>query len=466
MKILIVFLMFFLSSIFTFADSNPSCVTVVSTACVTDQASWTANCKYYAGYSPVPADIACTEGSPMGCAKKDTCTCPEGQKINTVIDAGVEKTNCVSDEPGEESCPSGQFRDGRGKCNTKCEAPNVHNIMTDACEPVTDCVYPQLYNALANACADNPENCAEGAIRNVLTGQCQAYGDTSCPTGYSCADESCLTCAASGGGASSASGGAASSSPSGSASNGSSGSNTSAAPPKPPVGDSDNGDQGQPVTGSKPIPANTSPGACLTQNSAQVCNDFQNCQLTFGVGNCVGMSPEQTCPNQYVLNGQKYCVVANTGTGSSSGTAGSSGNSGSSGSASSAGECDPTKKSYDECMGRNKTPNATETSKINSDLVNAGNKAIDDYTKLIKEDTEAFTRDGITFKTAPDALKQAVLSHIPQASACQPITFTYFGTSKSLNCELFEKFKLILAWFCSLVTLYYIFHLAVKPVAR
>lgn len=474
-KIICSFLLFcFVSN--AFAESAPMCELTVFRGCLeSDQvAPWKSNCQYYDGYSAMPSDVACSSGTSLACSKIDSCSCPEGQKINTVINNGVMSTSCIPDEPsGDEECPAGQFKDGRGKCNTKCEAPNVYNVMVDACQPPANCTYPQLYNALANACSDNPDNCAEGAHKNVITGECQSYGDTSCPTGFSCADASCLSCVASGDSASSSGGGGSSSGTgssagaASSAANGSSGSNTSTAPPpKPPISDTDNGDQGQSTSGSKSIPSGMSQTACLTQNSAQVCTDYQNCELTFGVGKCVGMTSDQNCPNQYLLNGQKYCVLSgsNSGSGSSSGNSGSAGSSGSA--SSQAGECDPTKKSYDECMGRNKTPNATETSKINSDFNNAANKAIDDYLKVMKDDTDAVVRDGINFKTAPEALKQAVLSHIPQPSTCKPISFTYYNTTKSLDCAQFEKFKLILAWFCSLITIYYIFHLAIKPVPR
>jgi len=474
----IIFLFLCLFSCHAFSQGNASCTHVVMGGCPgPDSISyWNSVCQSYSGYSVVLTAGGCPVGAPgahQSCAKLSSCSCPDGQSLNTVD--GLSSCGPPPDGGEGDACPAGQVKDGLGSCNTQCNAPNVLNALSGACEPVVNCIYPQLRNNLANSCADNPDNCAEGAFRDVLTGQCRSYGDTSCPAGFSCADASCLTCTPSGGAASSSGAGASSAygaSSAGAASsaggnNSSSGNASSASPPpKPPTDPGDNTDPGQSTGGSKPIPAGTSMPACLSQNSQQVCYDYQKCQLTFGVDKCVGITPDQNCPNQYVVNGQKYCVLpsASSGSGSSSGNTVSSGSAGSASSQS--GECDPTKKSYDECMGRNKTPNATETSKINSDFNTAANKAIDDYTKLIKEDTEAFTRDGITFKTAPEALKQAVLSHIPQPSTCQPISFTYWNTTKYLNCQSFEKFKLILAWFCSLITLYYIFHLAIKPVQR
>jgi hypothetical protein len=193
---------------------------------------------------------------------------------------------------------------------------------------------------------------------------------------------------------------------------------------------------------------------------------MENCQLTFGVGQCVGMSATQNCPNSYTINGQKFCVLKSTsGSGSSAGSGTASGNSGSSGSASK-GECDPTAKSYDECMGRNKTPDGTVTAKIKSDLETAANKALDDYTKSRNEDLDNTKRDGIDFKSAPDSLRSSVLALIPSYRTCQNVTFTFFKTTKTLDCALFEKFKLIMAWFCSIATAIYIFKLAVKPVER
>jgi hypothetical protein len=398
----------------------------------------------------------------------------------TVLSDGTVQCSVTSSVPGQTQsssaassdagCPSGQFKDGRGKCNTKCQSPNVYNAIADTCQAVTQCEYPQLYSVLSNSCGDNPQRCANGAGVNKITGECWAAGETSCPPGFSFADPSGLTCTPSqasnsstgnsGSSSGAVSSGANTSTPS------SSGAASSAPPVKPPVSDTDNSDQGQPTGGSHYIPAGTSIAACRTQNSQTVCNDYQNCQLTFGVDKCVGMTSEQSCPNSYVLNGQKYCVLSGNGnSNSSSGTNTSAGGSGSN-SSKQKGECDPTAKNYDECMGRNEVPTESQTSKIKTDFDTAANKAIDDYNKAMKDDSEAFARDGIGFKSAPDSLKQAVLSHIPQASACQNITITFFNSTKSLNCALFEKFKLILAWFCSLVTIYYIYMLAIKPVQR
>jgi hypothetical protein len=267
------------------------------------------------------------------------------------------------------------------------------------------------------------------------------------------------------GGVSASSSGAASSSPSSTPSASSTPSNNSNSSARPPYDSGDNIDQGQPQDSSRYIPQGTSNSACQNIASSVACKVIENCGLTFGADRCVGISSNVTCPNTYVVNGQKVCVLPakTSGSGTSAGGAGSG--SGSNGSAGK-GECDPTAKTYDECMGRNKTPSAAETQKITDDLNREANKAIDDYNKAIKDDIDAFQREGIGFKNAPEQLRSSLNSLIPSAGSCENVVIEYHGWRKSIDCSLFEKFKLVFGWFLSIVTIYYIFQLAIKPVNK
>lgn len=506
--VLLFFIMFF--SAFSMAQSKPTCPTILFDTCqIPAYAPGTVtSCTNNSGYKVM--DIANSGGEcsavKITCVLESTCTCPTGQKLGTV----GTSTTCVPDNPlppgqggqpfpDDGSCPAPQKMDARGKCNLACKSPMVFNAITSNCEILNQCLYPKLYNVLSNSCSENPLTCAMGASRNALTGECWAVGATSCPSGFACKDSACLTCGAVDGanssqGSNTSSGsntstGSNTSSGSGTSegSNTSTGSNSSVTPPvKPPTTNDDNTDQNQSGGGSKPIPANTSFEGCRTQNTEKVCNDFQNCQLTFGAGRCVGMTEGQSCPNSYILNGQKYCILNSSPTGSNSSAGGSGSNSsagtggggsnGSSGSgngsssgtqSSQGGECDPTSKSYDECMGRNATPSAEQTSKIKNDFIAESNKAVDDYSNVAKEDIETSAAMGVSFKDAPNSLKTSVLSFFPQYQTCIPIQihFKLVGTI-TLSCELSEVWKRLFGWFLSCLTVLYIYKLAMRPIER
>lgn len=124
--------------------------------------------------------------------------------------------------------------------------------------------------------------------------------------------------------------------------------------------------------------------------------------------------------------------------------------------------------SQEQCatyMGVTKDTTQTQTQQISDDIKAAADDALDDYEEAVKADLEQFKNaGGISFKGAADGIKSAVLSHIPQPNTCQNIEFTYLGTTKNLDCEKFETFKIIMAWFLSIITIIYIFKLAIRPV--
>lgn len=192
---------------------------------------------------------------------------------------------------------------------------------------------------------------------------------------------------------------------------------------------------------------------------------FENCELNFGQGNCALNTNSTPCPNSYKQNGITYCVTSpSSGSGSSAASSSGSGSGTSSGSASSSGECDPTSKSYDDCMGRNETPTASQTQQIKQDLKTSGDNALNDYMNSVQTDIDNSKNNGISFKEAPSQLKLAINAMIPQPRACQNIPFTFYGITKNINCAWFEKFKTIFGWFLYIITAIYIFKLAMRPV--
>ena len=94
------------------------------------------------------------------------------------------------------SCPAGQIRDSNGTCST-CSAPQVFNFAIGQCAQKQDCTFPEKYSSYDNACHPNPNNCANGASTNPLTGvKCDnppTVPPPTCPSGWSLMpDNTCL----------------------------------------------------------------------------------------------------------------------------------------------------------------------------------------------------------------------------------------------------------------------------------
>jgi hypothetical protein len=361
--------------------------------------------------------------------------------------AGMSDSGEIWNATCHYQCTQASSESSAASSDSGCQPPNVKNILTGACEPKPSCTYPELYNSNDNLCHANPNNCPPNTTPIPDAGgsgtqSCYpGAGDHSCPAGFHfdagfCPPDDPASSAAAG--------------------NSSTGANTSTPSSSGNASTGSNASQNSGNSGS-----NSSTGSGTQSPNTAI----ENCELTFGVGNCVITHAPATCPNSYKVSTVTFCITGgNSGSGSSSGNSGGAG--GSSGSAASQGECDPTSKSYDECMGRNKTPDATQTAKIKSDFETSTNKLLDDYQKARLDDINDFSRDGISFKEAPNSLKSAIAAHFPTPSACQSLTLNFMGHAYQLNCEYFEKFKVIFAWALSFFTIIYCWYLAIKPVEQ
>lgn len=411
------------------------------------------------GYLCGKANI-CPTGWSLNLGECSPPPCPNGATRLTDGTCPIASSSSSSSSSSSaQSCPeNAPMRDGNNSCNTKCSSPLVWDFSSNSCTEPKQCTYPQLYNSNFNTCSDNPDSCAIGAQKDLLNGGCLAFNATSCPSGYVLSSDS-LKCQLAPNSGSSSGSSTPSQNSSAAASSAASAPTSSAASSRPvvPTDSNDNLSPTQPTTYSQSIPAGLSSAQCNLTYSAEACKAMENCQLTFGVSKCIGMTANQNCPDSYVINGQKICVLTGTASGAST-------SSGSGTYSSSAMQCDPTKKDYDECMGRNETPTTAQTQQIIDDLTTSGDAALDDYLESVNADLDQVKSNGVSFKDAPSQLKQALQSIIPQPRSCQNIPFTFYGKTINLNCVWFEKFKTIFGWFLYIITAIYIFKLAMRPV--
>lgn len=269
------------------------------------------------------------------CFKKKSCP-------SSSSSSSLSSSSSSSSSSSASPCPSGKTRDSNNNCTT-CPSPQVLNVYSQTCETKNECVWPERYQSLDNRCHPNPNNCAFNTGVNVITGgMCQQGPNATpyCPSGYIVTPQN--TCELSSSQTSSS--GSGSSSPP-STSSPSSSPSSSASYSSVRTNQGDNTNQNQDISNSQSIPAAISNADCLTSFSTSACTAMQNCQLTFGVNNCVGVTSNNTCPNSYAVNGQKLCVLSNSVSNSSAG-----GSSGSGSNGSQSGECDITSKDYLRCL--------------------------------------------------------------------------------------------------------------------
>ena len=342
--------------------------------------------------------------------------------------------------------------------------PDFRNVPLFSCKAVSSsssssspsCSAEQYYDTILKTCAekqDNQSDCGEGSFT------------VQSPQGFSCFDDqpdntncsnnifvggvtlSNYSCSGASNSNTSSGSGTSSGSNTSSGSGTSSGSNTS----------SGSGTSSGSTTSSGSGSGGGSGGGSVGSP------EFQNCELTFGVGNC--QSTVSPCPNSYKINGQTFCAQTG-GSGSGSSVGSGSGFGTSSGSNTSQGQCDPTAKNYDECMGRNKVPTKAESDAITNGFKDAAAKDTDDYLKSRTDDITSAKNDGISFATVPNAIKSLYTSLVPTASSCSDLNFTFIEITATIKCSWFDAIKLGLAWFFSVLCIIDIWRTAMrKPVS-
>lgn len=308
---------------------------------------------------------------PEGCAQKNfyggshatvnatRSACLSNSSVNLIKSFFLGSTPYVRCLSCINPCFEGQVYDPATKtCTTpppdpgpdeECQAPNVKNIETGACEPKTDCEYPLLYDSYSNSCFANPNHCAEGSKPNPIDpGTCIAYGDTSCPNGWVPINDG-LNCAP-GGNASSAAG-------------------ASSAPPA------------SSAAAASSTPASTPASTPTSSPSSTPSDGGDDSGSGDGGGGGSGSG------------GNSGTGGTGSGSASSSNSSGAGSGSGSGGS----GECDPTSPDYLDCISRDTGDEGEGLDEVNQKDygLNIGDRlqqARDDYTDRLNQIQDEFSQ--------------------------------------------------------------------------
>lgn len=414
------------------ANPQPMCGQTISNTCIYNAylGSQFAACINNLKGLVVQSDKSCqSDQSPFSC-KKD-CSCPEGFTLTT---DGIGLTTCMPEveEPSD------------------CEAPNVKNIETGACEAKAECVYPLLYDSFSNTCRNNPNNCAIGCTANPLSpGDCMCSGTPECPspdwaltaTGTSCYPTGTASSTA-------ASAPQTSSTPNTSAPSSSGSGGGDPQNPGTGGGDDDNGGgTGNNNSASASSYSGTGGGGAGASSAPNT-----------GYGNWIPVAENSPCPNKYKdINGQWWCSGSN---GSSAGS-GAGGNDDDG-----AGDCDPTAADYLICAGLLEEIDGDDLQDLLDGMDEGTNDAKEDADKLVEDDLKDFERDGVPFAEEPSAIRGALTSLLPVSSGCSPPSITFFNRTKTLPCTYFNVFKQALGWFLAIVTAWQVWQLAIRPVER
>lgn len=214
----------------------------------------------------------------------------------------------------------------------------------------------------------------------------------------------------------------------------------------------DGGDGGDDGGGGSSSGSGSSGGSASSSGNGGVCPPGQISQGTLnGNAICVGQCPT----GQYwgAVNGVYGCYGGN---GSSSGSGSSDGT----------GECDPQSKDYAKCIGQiNDVDDGLSDQIVGDATGEAEDRLNDSYDSLI-EDVEEFSGIDSEFSGAPNQLMSALQGFLPAPVGCSNVPLTFMGHTASLDCNLFNDFKLAFGWFLSILTAAYIWSLATKPVQR
>lgn len=183
-----------------------------------------------------------------------------------------------------------------------------------------------------------------------------------------------------------------------------------------------------------------------------------------------------TCPegqiSQGTLNGNAICVGQCPtgqywgGVNGVYGCYGSGGSSAGSGSSDGTGECDPNSKDYAKCIGQLNDVDEGLSDQIIGDATGEAEDKMNEAYDSLTEDIENFSGIDNEFANSPNQLMSALQGFLPSPGACPNIPLTFMGQTASLDCNLFNDFKLAFGWFLSILTTVYIWSLATKPVER
>jgi len=448
----------------SFAGTAPSCQSAFAPVCLggqdttTDGPGWSASCSSLpGGYGLVQGDFECgMGGSPFRCGKLSTCSCPDGQKLNTSTDStGVSSTSCVPDDsenppaenPPDDACPSGQ-----PKVNGSCTFCFQYNPDGTCKTDDQSCGEGQVSQGTLNGRPICQNTCPDpNQSYGVFNGVAGCYGAPSCPNGASFGSVNGVYGCYGGGDSNS---------------NGSSGSGTSSG---------SNGSSGSGNGGS-----NGSSGSGNNGNNNGTENGGSSGSGGGGGGNNnssgVQYSPNQACPTGYVKDGNycvnsqgdcpsgyhsvvvsaspfyAMCVQNNTASSSSasstpsstpsssanssapssapssspssSGSGSSTGGGGGSDGGDESGECDPTSKEYSKC--------------ITGDLKDLPDHVATDSGKKNINDINADFRNRLTHAPVVESFSRMKNIVVVAAKACPTFSVDIFGRtiSTTIHCDI------------------------------
>ncbi|MDB6060357.1 MAG: hypothetical protein JWM78_460 [Verrucomicrobiaceae bacterium] len=150
-----------------------------------------------------------------------------------------------------------------------------------------------------------------------------------------------------------------------------------------------------------------------------------------------------------------------TGTGTGTGTGSSGTGLANKGDDMSAGQCDPRSADYQKCVGLLKDAPSDKGQSFIDAQAGVITQKLTDHENERKADIDSVA--GIDVP-GPDSVFGSLMSVLPQSVSCAPITLNFPGHPMVIQCDHFETFKAIFAWFLYVATFIYIFRLVSQPI--
>lgn len=125
-----------------------------------------------------------------------------------------------------------------------------------------------------------------------------------------------------------------------------------------------------------------------------------------------------------------------------------------------AGDCDPTATNYSECIGQTEVADESLAGDIKSEQDQTAQSKIDEYTEAMTD----FVNDNQSLDSESGVIESMLTGLIPTAGTCSAQTVSFAKISVGINCEKLNQFKVYFGWFLYIITVYYLFHLALTPI--
>ena len=129
------------------------------------------------------------------------------------------------------------------------------------------------------------------------------------------------------------------------------------------------------------------------------------------------------------------------------------------------GKCDPTATNYADCIGLTGGDLGEIEDGANQGIIDGIANQVDSITSGMFDQVSDAIGDGDAGIAGPTGLASTITGGIFDTT-CSDLSFDFYGTNLVVSCSKLEPLRIVLAWVCSILTMFYLWHIATKPTER